>query len=215
MKHAPRSLFGHRILICEGATELGMMLGVRESYPLRHNGVPIEQRGAAIIDGGGAAAPPLACALASLGYPVAIFRDSDRRLDARWAAEIQRLNVCVIEYAQGLNTEQAIFQAAPDDRIDALLQALTEFISEHSLRDQFVRGLPGIDYRTPYSDWDLIGDQDIHHRQILSEMAVSQNWIKTEIRGRAVASIVNQIVDRVPGSALAQCLRGVEGWLYA
>lgn len=63
MKHAPRALFARRILVCEGATELGLMLGLRETYAGRHDNVPIEQLGGAIINGQGAAAPPLAAAL--------------------------------------------------------------------------------------------------------------------------------------------------------
>lgn len=121
LKGAPRALFARRILLCEGATELGMMLGLREHYPDRHDGVPIEQLGAAIIDGGGSAGPPLALALRALGYEVGLFRDSDRKLDAHFATKLQAQGVRVIEYGGGLNTERAVFQSATDTQIDGLL----------------------------------------------------------------------------------------------
>lgn len=214
MKHSPRSLFGRRILICEGATELGLMLGMRDFYPARHGDVPVEHHGAAIIDGRGAAAPPLARALAILGYPVALFRDSDRPLDARWRRPLQELNVQIIEYAEGLNTEQAIFSAAPDELIDLLLGLVRGFINEHNVRDQLVRAMPGLNPQAPFAEWDLVGD-DAHERTALSTVAVANNWFKTEARGRALAPAINQVIARVPQSPLAQCLSSVERWLYA
>ncbi|WP_442110814.1 ATP-dependent nuclease [Pseudomonas sp. NUPR-001] len=214
MKHSPRSLFGRRILICEGATELGLMLGLRDFYPARHGDVPVEHHGAAIIDGRGAAAPPLARALAILGYPVALFRDSDRPLDARWRRALQELNVQIIEYAEGLNTEQAIFHAAPDELIDVLLGLVRGFINEHNVRDQLVRAIPGLNPQAPFAEWDMVGD-DAHERTALSAVAVSNNWFKTEARGRALAPAINQVIARVPQSPLSQCLSSVERWLYA
>lgn len=214
MKHSPRSLFGRRILICEGATELGLMLGMRDFYPARHDDVPVEHHGAAIIDGRGAAAPPLARALSIAGYPVALFRDSDRPLDARWRRGLQDLNVQIIEYAQGFNTEQAIFQAAPDDVIDQLLALVRDFINEHNVRDQLLRAIPGLNPQTPFAEWELIGD-DTHERNALSSLAIANNWFKTEARGRAISPAINEVIARVPQSPLAQCLSSVERWLYA
>ncbi|WP_313049169.1 ATP-dependent nuclease [Pseudomonas soli] len=214
MKHSPRSLFGRRILICEGATELGLMLGIRDFYPARHDDVPVEHHGAAIIDGKGAAAPPLARALSILGYPVALFRDSDRPLDARWRRSLQDLNVQIIEYTEGLNTEQAIFQAAPNDLIDLLLALVRGFINEHNVRDQLLRAIPGLNPQAPFAEWELIGD-DTHERNALSSVAVANNWFKTEARGRAISPAINQVIARVPQSPLAQCLSSVERWLYA
>lgn len=135
LKLAPRALFARRILLCEGATELGLMLGLRESYPDRHDGVPIEQLGAAIVNGQGAAAPPLACALGWLGYEVALFRDSDQTLPLNWAKQLPKYNVRVIEYGLGLNTEQAVFLAASDAQVDVLLEAVAGIVSEATLND--------------------------------------------------------------------------------
>ncbi|MBF8700276.1 ATP-dependent nuclease [Pseudomonas putida] len=213
LKGAPRALFARKILLCEGATELGMMLGLRERYPDRHDGVPIEQLGAAIVDGGGSAGPPLALALRALGYEVGLFRDSDRKLDAHFAAKLQAQGVRVIEYGGGLNTERAVFQAATDAQIDGLLDLVVGFISEPTLVDHLEKTFEGLDVDACFCDWDLVGSSpDLRLR--LSNLAAEKSWFKNAERGRAISALVMQIIDNPHVSPIGVCLRTVESWLY-
>lgn len=213
LKGAPRALFARKILLCEGATELGMMLGLRERYPDRHDGVPIEQLGAAIVDGGGSAGPPLALALRALGYEVGLFRDSDRKLDAHFAAKLQAQSVRVIEYGGGLNTERAVFQSATDAQIDGLLDLVVGFISEPTLVDHLEKTFEGLDVDACFCDWDLVGSSpDLRLR--LSDLAAEKSWFKNAERGRAISALVMQIIDNPHVSPIGICLRTVESWLY-
>ena len=213
LKGAPRALFARKILLCEGATELGMMLGLRERYPDRHDGVPIEQLGAAIVDGGGSAGPPLALALRALGYEVGLFRDSDRKLDAHFAAKLQAQGVRVIEYGGGLNTERAVFQSATDAQIDGLLDLVVGFISEPTLVDHLEKTFEGLDVDACFCDWDLVGSSpDLRLR--LSDLAAEKSWFKNAERGRAISALVMQIIDNPHVSPIGICLRTVESWLY-
>lgn len=213
LKGAPRALFARKILLCEGATELGMMLGLRERYPDRHDGVPIEQLGAAIVDGGGSAGPPLALALRALGYEVGLFRDSDRKLDAHFATKLQVQDVRVIEYEGGLNTERAVFQSATDAQIDGLLDLVAGFISEPTLLDHLEKTFEGLDVDACFCDWDLVGSSpDLRLR--LSDLAAEKSWFKNAERGRAISALVMQIIDNPQVSSIGICLRTVESWLY-
>lgn len=213
LKGAPRALFARKILLCEGATELGMMLGLRERYPDRHDGVPIEQLGAAIVDGGGSAGPPLALALRALGYEVGLFRDSDRKLDAHFAAKLHAQGVRVIEYGGGLNTERAVFQSATDAQIDGLLDLVVGFISEPTLMDHLEKTFEGLDVDACFCDWDLVGSSpDLRLR--LSNLATEKSWFKNAERGRAISALVMQIIDNPHVSPIGVCLRTVESWLY-
>lgn len=213
LKGAPRALFARKILLCEGATELGMMLGLRERYPDRHHGVPIEQLGAAIVDGGGSAGPPLALALRALGYEVGLFRDSDRKLDAHFAAKLQAQGVRVIEYGGGLNTERAVFQSATDTQIDDLLDLVAGFISEPTLVDHLAKTFEGLDVDACFCDWDLVGVSP-NLRLRLSDLAAEKSWFKNAERGRAISALVMQIMDNPHVSPIGICLRTLESWLY-
>lgn len=213
LKGAPRALFARRILLCEGATELGLMLGVREFYPDRHEGVPIEQLGAAIIDGGGSAAPPLALALRGLGYEVALFRDSDRRLESHLATRLQASSVRIIEYGGDLNTERAVFLSASNSQVESLLALVAEFVSESTLNDHLTKAFPGVDVEDSFDDWDLISDCS-DFRQRMSDLAAEKSWFKTAERGRTIAPLVTEIVSAAPTSPIGSCLSSLEKWLY-
>lgn len=215
LKHSPRAFFGRRILVCEGATELGLMLGLREIYPHRHGGTPIEHRGSAVIDGHGAAAPPLACALAWLGYPTALYRDSDRPLDSHWASELQRLRVTVIEYGHGHNTEEAAFHHAPDDLVNALLTCVQEQFDTATIVAQLRLVLPYAEVTRPFNEWLDPFTQRHLHRGVIAQTALQHRWFKSEVRGRAIAPVMDALVQRCPDSPASHCLRGVEAWLYA
>src|SRR3546814_8286675 len=80
MRFTPRAMFARRILVTEGNTELGLLLGLRENWPSRHANRPIEQLGAALADGNGEQESSMALALVGLGYAPAIYRDSDTGL---------------------------------------------------------------------------------------------------------------------------------------
>ncbi|MCY1548926.1 hypothetical protein D9M68_850680 [compost metagenome] len=145
---------------------------------------------------------------------MAIFRDSDRRLDARWATELQRFNVRVIEYGQTMNTEQAIFHVAPDDHIDELLDVVQEFVSEPTLMDHLVQTFPNARPEQSFADWTPVSIGEAPYRERLANLAISKSWFKTEARGRDIAPIVARIQERALLSPLAQCLHSVEQWLY-
>lgn len=213
LKGAPRALFARRILLCEGATELGLMLGLREYYPSRHDGVPIEQLGAAIIDGGGNAAPPLALALKALGYDVGLFRDSDVKLKSKVAAELNDAGVKVIEYGGELNTERAVFLSASGVQVEALLDLVAGFISEPTLMDHLEKAFPEVDVSQHFDEWDFINKHS-EFLQRMSDLAGDKSWFKNAERGRAISSVVTEIVAGESTAALGVCLNSIERWLY-
>lgn len=189
------------------------MLGLREHYPDRHGGVPIEQLGSAIIDGGGSAGPPLALALRALGYHVGLFRDSDRKLDAHFATKLQTQGVRVIEYGGELNTEQAVFQSANNTQIESLLDLVAGFISKPTLMDHLGKGFPNIDVTESFDEWDLAVDH-ANLRFRMSNLAAEKSWLKTAERGRALSPIALEIMNGSPASAMGMCFNTVENWLY-
>src|SRR3546814_20649119 len=128
MRFTPRAMFAWRILVTEGNTELGLLLGLRENWPSRHANRPIEQLGAALADGNGEQASSMALALVGLGYATAIYRDSETVLAPAIVAALGAADGPLFEYARGLNTDQAIFSTA----IEPLVHSLVFYIRTES-----------------------------------------------------------------------------------
>lgn len=219
MRFTPRALFARRILVTEGNTELGLLLGLREDWPARHQGRPIEQLGAAIADGNGEQASSLALALAGLGYPTAMFRDSDTVLAPATIAALAAVSVPVFEYGGGLNTEQAIFSAANDELVQAVLAYAREERGNGAVDDNLSTQISDVGIamiRGDFADWFQLSKLDaVQIREAIAEVAARKKWFKDQRIGRGLAPLVARIVSENAAAPLATTLAQVEAWLYA
>lgn len=219
LRYVPRALFGRRILVTEGNTELGLLLGIREHWPRRHKGTPIEQLGSAIAEGNGAQAPAIALTLAALGYTVAVYRDSDAVMNADEAAALRAAGIAVFEYGGNLNTEQAIIYAASDEMVQALLVFARQEHTADSVDSCLVNKIADLDVATirlDFNAWEqyteLNGDQ---LREAIADVAHRKKWFKQQRLGRAMSQLVWRIAEADPRSPLASTLSKAETWLYA
>jgi hypothetical protein len=219
LRYMPRALFGRRILVTEGNTELGLLLGIREHWPQRHGGLPIEQLGSAIAEGNGAQAPTIALALAALGYTVAVYRDSDAAMKADETVALAAVGIPVFEYGGGLNTEQAIIYAASDEMVQALLAfARGEHTADSvdSCLDNKIADLDVATIRLDFDAWELFTELNGSQlREAIADVAHKKKWFKEQRLGRAVSTLAWRIAEEDPESPLATALSQAEAWLYA
>jgi len=219
MRFTPRALFSHRILVTEGNTELGLLLGVRENWPPRHAGKPIEQLSVAIADGNGSQACAIALGLKSLGYLVALYRDSDTNLSAADQSALAAAGIVVIEYGGGLNTERAMFSIASDDLVQELLEFARAERGVDAVDNNLDIKIPDLTLsviRAPFTNWELFSALDGHQlREAIAEVANRKRWFKDQRIGRGLAAPVWRIAMGTPTSPLAQTLSQIEAWLYA
>lgn len=219
MRFTPQALFARRILVCEGRTEVGMLLGLRDNWPARHNGKPIEQLGAAIADGNGGQASAMALSLANLGYPTALFMDSDVPLPPAEVAALAAVNVPVIEYGSNLNTEQAIFSFASDIRVQELLNLARTNHGDDSVNGCIFPKIPGMNatnVQQNFATWATAsGKTGAELRTIIAEVALRKRWFKDQRIGRGLGPIVWAIVCENHTCALTRSLLAAEAWLYA
>lgn len=229
IRFTPRALFARRITVCEGYTEVGLLMGLREHWPADHAGLPIEHRGAAIVDGNGGEACAMALNLHKMGFTVAIYRDSDDSLGPAQAAALAAAGIPVFEYGGGIYTEWAIFEAADDTHIQRILEYAREERGDGFVNDNLVSKIPGLDaytVRESFEFWTLFAELDAAGlRAGLSEVSSgkafekrddkkNKSWFKDQIRARGLAPIVQDIVTTAPDSRLAQTLKRIEAWLY-
>jgi len=219
MRFTPRALFARRILVCEGMTEVGLLLGVREQWPSRHQGKPIEQLGVALADGNGAQAPEMALALANLGYPTALFMDSDVPLAPPTAAALMAAGVHVYEYGNMLNTEQAIFTAANNQRVQQLLTVAKANHGEDPVSDSLlprIAGLTHLTIREDFSNWELNCELSAAElKTIVANVAKNKKWFKEQRYGREIGPIVWNIISENHQAPLTGALLHLEAWAYA
>lgn len=218
LRFTPRALLAKRVLIIEGYTEVGMLSGIKENWPERHDDIPIEQLGAALADGNGSQGVSLAATLKGLGYETCLFRDSDTEMKPADIDKLKTAGVPIIEYSGKVNTEQAIFLPANDE----LIQRLLEFVAhEHGLQSvaaciaSQVDGLNPEAAEGPFSEWVQNIDIDpAELRKILGEVAHKKKWFKEQRIGRAASTLVWDVIRSNGDSDLATTFKKIETWLY-
>ena len=228
MRFTPRALFARRILVTEGYTEIGMLLGLRENWPPRHANKPIEQLGVAIADGNGEQACAMALSLASLGYTTEIYRDSDTAPSAAHVAALADAGIPVFEYGGGLNTEQAIFTVASDALVQELLEYARFERGDGLVDDNLATKIDDLSVeiiRGNFEDWEIFtaldGPQlraaiaDVACGKAAKDKKDKKPWFKDQRIGRGLAPMVWRIAAEAPESPLATALAEAEAWLYA
>ena len=218
MRFNPRALFARRILVSEGMTEVGMLNGIREFWPARHDGIPCEHRGASIADGNGGQTVAMALGLAGLGYTVAVYRDSDVQLPPDSIASLAAAAIPIFEYGGMLDVEHAIFSGANDEQVQRLLVYAREERGVAKINDNL---LPALDLDRDmiagnFNMWDLLSAHDGPElRNRIAGVFVAKKWFKDQRIGRGLGPIVWDIAASNPGAPLAVTLAAAEGWLYA
>lgn len=221
LKHMPRALFARRLLVCEGDTELGLVLGLRELFPGRHGGASIEQRGAAVVDGEGTNAPQMATALAALGYTTALYRDSDVPVLAKQQKKLEKAGAHTITYPTDMAIEQALFAGVADDKlVDELLGEAEKYKGEATVIDQLNKAFPeaGTDGigNSSFEGMDcLLNLERDEIMQRLGLLAKQYAWFKNQYIARGLAPLVDKVIAQSPTSEFAIALKEIEAWLYA
>ena len=221
LKKTPKALFARKILLCEGVTEQGLVLGLRESWAALRDGALVEQMGSAIADGNGSEAPLLAAALSAMGYSVAIFRDSDHPIPDKLLTKMAAAPTAieVFEYDSPIHTETALFFDAADSAVQELIELARCKKSSDAVAAHLKKEMPqtGIDvFDLPFESWGLIESYEPQVFRVLIAKAASKNsWFKELSTGRELAPIAWRIIQSAPESEFAKCLCKVEEWLYA
>lgn len=214
-----KALFANRILVCEGMTEIGILMGFRDELIRRH-GKPIEQLSVALADGNGAQATAMALGLAKLGYETAMFMDSDVPLAPQSLIDLNAAPVQIFEYGLGtlLNTEQAIFFPAQDIHVQRLLDFARSHHSADSINGSLLAKLPltHLSVQEHFSTWsEATGLSPEQLRSTLAEVAKRNKWFKEFRYGREIAPIVWSIMCSAHQSPLTRVIVAVEAWIYA
>jgi hypothetical protein len=218
MRFNPRALFARRILISEGMTEVGLLNGIREFWPPRHEGMPFEHKGASIADGNGSQTVAMALGLSGLGYTVAIYRDSDVPLPPDSLAAAAGAAIPIFEYGGMLDVEHALFSAANDAQVQSLIVYARAEKGEGKINDNLLPALD-LDRDTIAGDfnvWELLSEHDAEAlRARVAGVFVAKKWFKDQRIGRGLGPIAWDIAVSNPESPLAVTLAAAEGWLYA
>lgn len=121
------------VVVAEGKTEIGLIRGI-DLYVQDQNNQSIQSKGVHCADGGGDSMFARAHTFIKLGYPTAIFKDSDKQEEhAEQTRLAKEANIQVFEWGNNCATEDMLFKSCPENQIKNLLQVATSRKSEDAI----------------------------------------------------------------------------------
>ena len=141
VRYAPEAFLGQRIVICEGATEYGLCIGLEASW-IQKKHPPLAYFGVTVIDGGGHNAAARALHLAGLGYHTCLFMDGDRLATIEPPLDrISSMGVQIIHWGDEMCTEECIVSSLAWDGICDIVNLAIEHFDEQRVLDSLAHKL--------------------------------------------------------------------------
>ena len=198
-RSAPSALLGRRILVGEGATEVGFLRGLLRHWHEDRLGADeplVSAVGTVIVNGGGGTQPTQrAQAFQRLGYPTLLLMDNDDRAVDAEAAAASTAGVAVERWTLGNAFEDEIVQALSADGLQALVDLAVELRGEESVQAAVSSRLGDKPLTgTDISQWQADADTDnATLRTAIAGAAKGKKnnaWFKREDAGEALAAVV-------------------------
>jgi len=212
VRRFPEALLGKVIIVCEGASEVGLLRGLNQYDD--DNGRPtLASKGVIPIDGGGKdSVVGRARSLQSLGFQTAILRDSDIPTAPSGEGAYLAAGGRVFVWTTGRALEDELFLELPDNYVHQLLKLAEQKVGTPTLEDHIKSASDG---KTTLADCQAKLTPNI--RAVLSKAAKSKNgtWFKTvsemELVGREV---VGPALGTLGGS-LGKTIGELQAWAVA
>jgi putative ATP-dependent endonuclease of OLD family len=176
IRRYPYALLAQSILVCEGATEVGLIRGLDAYFQDR---IRIAARGVALVDGKGGDTYNQAIALQALGYRVAVLRDSDVPAPKNLEDTFKDRGGSVFAWPADRALEHELLLSLPQIACEAMVAFAVKNTGEQQV-DSHIRHVS--DNRVNLSDVqtaELISGYDGPMRETLGMAAHKGGWFKT------------------------------------
>lgn len=208
----PEAFLAPSILVCEGATEVGLLRGL-DQYSSSAGRPSLHASGVSLVDANGVTrlysrAEPFR----GLSYRVAVLRDDDGQPDANTEANFQANGGTLFKWRPGRALEDELFMCLPDQGVLALLAKAEEFVGPE-LIDSQIRSLSN--GALNLASCRIAVTQQL--RTVLAQASKVKNnsWFKNVSRaeeiGRDVVAL--HLIQSEPG--FVAIINGIWGWLHS
>jgi len=203
-----------KIIVCEGATEVGFLRGLDDHWIASLDKDSFAYLGVSLFDAIGASKiKEVAENLKALGYDVAILADSDAPVQFSdvHAQELRNAGITVAKWDGALSMEERLFADLPWAGVMASFNAaLTIWNDEARLLNQ-VQTQFGQGFERNFADWA----DTPQLRTALGKAAKASDWFKRQSWGREWATSISGYLDdnAICESDLVQQLTSLRDWI--
>ena len=199
LRSSPAAFLAKHVIVCEGKTELGIVLEALERWDrLRSsdNQAPSAALGVVAVEGRGGAAPSRAQSLCDAGYQVTLFADSDDPVTSAKYPGLSATGIQVIEWGNSFHTEAAICNDLDAPALTDLIALAVSVADDAETAQQSIhsqlqsRGAPRTTSPTDVESWIEANTTLEKAREIISRTAHEKTWFKNVEKGRRLVGFL-------------------------
>ncbi|WP_295967349.1 AAA family ATPase [uncultured Bartonella sp.] len=138
IRRFPEAFLGSAILVCEGASEVGVIRGLDQYRSKTTNSPSIHALGVCLVDAGGVDnIYKRALPLINAGYRVAVLRDDDKSPDEDAEESFTDKGGRIFSWQEGHSIEDAIFLSLPKEEIVEIVDYAIKIHGKKLIEDHF------------------------------------------------------------------------------
>ncbi|WP_176598778.1 ATP-dependent endonuclease [Sphingobium sp. 15-1] len=209
----PDALLARSVLVCEGASEVGLIRGL-DLYRQATNRPSLTALGVALVDGGGDTTFDRAIAFQKMGYRTAVLRDSDIAVHGDLEAGFLQAGGQVFKWTDGHALEDELFMSLSVGGAKLLLERAID-LKEESVVGDHIRSVSQNAYQLEnVRNLAAFGSLDAQTRAMLGRASrVRKGWFKSVSAMEAVAlEIVAPDLHQTIGGQLLPTIDALFTW---
>jgi putative ATP-dependent endonuclease of the OLD family len=203
----PEAFFSTNILICEGATEIGICRALND-YRIHQGKENATFKGIRFVDGHGSELINYSRKFKDVGYDVCLFCDSDVDDINSKKIELLNLGIRIVDCDAKKSIEMQIFNDLPWDGIQELISYHIEDdnISLDAVTQNLRASLPNL-----AETWQTSESQDV--REQLGKISCKKGWFKRIDHGIFLGGICFKYLDKMEGKNLKKQFGQLSEWI--
>ncbi|HBG69671.1 MAG: hypothetical protein A2W93_12100 [Bacteroidetes bacterium GWF2_43_63] len=178
IRNNPEAFFSKRIIVCEGATEVGICRALNE-FRIESGESNFEMLGISLVDGTGANFIKYCFDFFAAGIDVCAFCDSDDPAINEKKKELINIGIQVVDCSAGCSIEQQLFNDLPWEKVTRLVK-----YAEIERSEQGILANTGKLSKSELTDQDLPGI-----RILLGNAAKQHDWFKRIELGKKLGRV--------------------------
>ena len=202
----PEAFFANRIIVCEGATEIGVCraLNLFRTQKKKKNASFL---GVRFADGTGSNIIDYSEGFKKSGFEVCLFCDSDDNGINNKKVELKNDGIEIFDCEQGNAIENQVFKDLPWDAIRELISYEEKKSLEKTVKD-------GVDSRYTKSlttNWQETDSAT--KREALGKTAKDMGWFKRIDHGECLGTVICKYIDKIENKTLGKQIKKLSDWI--
>ena len=198
LRRNPETFYADRVIVCEGATEIGICRAL-DNYRISNGKENVSCKGVRFADGSGSSSASYCEGFRRSDYDVCLFCDSDvkKRNDVNQKKDtLKKLGVHIIDWDEGDSIEDAIFKNLPATLVEKALNLAVELrLKDDSSRDsdEIKKSIiEGIESKFGSTFPKMLSEENCNQqlKKAIGEAAKAGAWFKSVEKGQALGRLI-------------------------